>query len=72
MHKLVNCIVILDEIYTNLNKLEKVEVFVNKVKENLYNLYEEYICKFDSTNSTVTTFTFATRKNDEDSVIWSR
>ena len=42
-HKLINCIVILDEIYTNLNKLEKLEEFVNKVKENLYNLFEEFV-----------------------------
>ena len=66
-HKLINYMVILDEIYTNLNKLEKIDNFINKVKDNLYNLFEEYVRKFGSTSSNVTISSFATRKSDEDS-----
>ena len=42
-YKLVTFMVIIDEIFTNMNKLDQLDEFNSKVKENLYKLFDEYI-----------------------------
>ena len=42
-YRLVNCMVLLDDIFSNLNKIERINEFNNKVKETLYTLFENML-----------------------------
>ena len=42
-HRLVTCIVMINENFTNMNKLDQVDEFNFKVKDNLYKLFDKYV-----------------------------
>ena len=52
-HRLVNYKVLLHDIFSNMNKTERMNEFNNKLKKTLYTFFEEYVRLYGGESSLV-------------------
>ena len=70
-HRIGTCMVMIDKKFTNLNKLDQIDEFNSKVKNNLYKLFDKYINQFGGSSSSMVAShsLFVIRENDDDSTM---
>ena len=57
-HRLVNCLILINDIFSNMNKSKRIDTFNNKIKETLYTLFEEYVNNYGECSSSAHTSSF--------------
>ena len=73
-HRLINCMILIDDFFSNMNKSERINTFNNNIKTTLYTLFEEYVNNYGEGSSSAHTSSFVEihTTTSSDSSFWSK
>ena len=74
-HRLVNCMILIDDMFSNMNKIDLIDSFNNKIKTTLYILFKEYVSNYGEGSSSSThtsSFVWTHITSISSSSFWSR